>query len=281
MASRRHRCVHSLLLIGLPICCAALAGGCGTSFGESSAARILFVAECEEHADAGGIPADRILLDWTGGTSPIYPDDPFPGIDLTDFPTSDGGTLADHADAFKEDVRQEISAIFCAWDEANVVVANGEADWNAADTIVLLTHAVPPNGSADIGEGEFDPCNRQNDNAALVYGKRLRQLGGDYTYDEWVTVFANVCAHEVAHTLGYGHIDRDDAPQSERALYVELMLGGHTMAEMRRPQRFVVDQSYCPDNRFSARPLHGDAVIPCRVLPADANGQIDYSSKPD
>ena len=219
----------------------------------TAADRILFVSDC---ADDIGVPprsVDVVLLDWTGGTSPIYAGHAFEGLDLTAFKTAEGGTLADDPESFKELVRARIVQIYCDWPEVAVVTVNGE-DSQPADTIVHLTQAVQPEGM-DIGEGEYDPCNRQNDNAAIIFGERLWELADAYTFDEWVTVFANVCAHEIGHTLGYGHIVREERTDLERSAYVELMLDRHTMAEMRRAQRFVVEQTNCPDE--SAARGHG------------------------
>jgi len=185
---------------------------------------------------------DVVLLDWTGGTSPIYSNQDLAGLDLSVFKTTKG-TLADDGERFKELVRAQITQIYCDWPEAAVTTINGE-DSQPANTIVHLTQNIQP-GGMDIGEGEYDPCNRQDDNSAIIFGERLRQLGGQYTFDEWVTVFANVCAHEIGHTLGYGHIAREESPHN--SFFVELMLDRHTMAEMRRAQRFITEQTNCAE----------------------------------
>jgi len=200
-----------------------------------------------------------VLLDWTGGLNPIHPDKVMRGLDFSAFQTVDGGSLADAAERFQEDVRAKVSRIFCDDPELSVVVQNGEDTAFTADTVVHLTQETPPNGGTDIGEGEYDPCDRQNDNAALVYGERLRQLSGPYGYEEWVNVFANVCAHEVGHTLGFGHVERTAQPDIARSLYVELMLDRHTMAEMRREQRLVVEQTNCAAELLSSRAISVDA----------------------
>lgn len=239
-----HSYVPRPIVIGLALFASILAAGCGTSMRSTSADRILFVSDCTDETEAPWNSVDVVLLDWTGGTNPIYPQQHFEGIDLTAFETANGETLADDAETFKELVRARIAQIYCDWPEATVIAINGEDD-QSADTIVHLTQESQP-GGMDIGEGEYDPCNRQNDNAAVIFGERLWQLGDAYTFDEWVTVFANVCAHEIAHTLGYGHVRREERTDLGRSIYVELMLDRHTMAEMRRAQRFIADQTNCP-----------------------------------
>lgn len=190
--------------------------------------------------------AERIVLQWSGGSSPIYPNHVFDGLDFSVFETADGGTLADAPDTFKELVRQEVSRIYCQQPEVRLIVRNDSDAPLGGDTVIYLAQAFQPEGG-DIGEAEYDPCNEQHDNTAIVFAERLWQLGEAYTFDEWVTVFANVTAHEIGHTLGYGHVGRDELDSANKSLAVELMLGYHTMAEMRRPQRFVVKESNCWD----------------------------------
>ncbi|MBI4717569.1 MAG: hypothetical protein HY763_07175 [Planctomycetes bacterium] len=239
--------------------------GCGVDLAQTPAARPLVASECAAGNASAKAPA-LVVLDWTGGRSPIYPDRDFAAIDLTSFAVSEGGTLADDAEMFHELVRLEVGKVFCDWNQVNVVLRNGEDDQEGllADTIVHMTHEVRPDGNMDIGQGEYDPCDRQNDNAAIIFGKRIAQLGSVYSFDEWVNVFANVCAHEVAHTLGYGHIRREDRPESERSLFIELMLDRHTMTEMRRPQRFIADQTNCPDELpADTAALQGASILAC------------------
>jgi len=246
-----YRCILRAVIIGLPLTAATGVGGCGTTMRDAaSVEQILFVSGCE-HGMTGR--PDVVVLDWNGGTSAIYPHDPFDGIDLALFETPDGATLAADAESFKEQVRLEVARIFCEWPELDVLVYNSEDAPAPADTLVYITRALQPGGGADIGEAEYDPCNRQNDNVAVIFGERIRRLGAGYTFEEWVHVFANVCAHEIGHTLGYGHISREEMADADETSAIELMLSHHTMAEMRTAQRFVADQTYCPDDLYRNR----------------------------
>ena len=245
-AHSRYRCARVSLLLG-PIALIG-AGGCGAGLGEPTALQPFFLTECDKPIAPGHVQINAVMLDWTGGISPIYPDDFFDGIDLDRFELADGGTLAERSAEFKEDVRRRIARIYCELGKFDVRVTNGEYEDAAADTsVVHVTQAIPPKGGTDVGEGEYDPCNEQRDNAAILFGERLLSLSENYTYDEWVNVVTNICAHEIGHMLGFGHIPREERTDVGRSVFVELMLSGHTMAELKRTQRFLTDQDTCPD----------------------------------
>lgn len=202
------------------------------------------------YVDCGGtekVLADEVVvLDWDGGVSAIYPDDPFDGLDFSAFEMTEGGTLADRVEEFKELVRSRVSRIYCDHPDHQVSVSqrvdNGSRE---GKTVVYFGQFLAPNDGGQVGEAEYDPCNRYAADEAIIFGERYLRLGGPFSFDEWVTMFANTAAHEIGHTLGYAHIDRANRPDPAQTIYVELMLDRHTVSELQRQQRIVVDQSTC------------------------------------
>lgn len=236
-------CLWAVLLSCAPLLC-----GCGYNPGVA-ATEPLIVADCDSSTAAD----DLIVLDWSGGGSNIYPDEEFPGLDFASFETTEDGTLADDANAFKEAVRREVVHILCELPFVSVTVRNDKVRMGADATTVYVVQAPSQAGAGQIGEGEYDPCNLHHDNNALVFGEEFLELPGSYSFDEWVLIFANVIAHEIGHTLGFNHVPRSETSDSEHVLYVELMLPAHTVDEMISPQRFLSDETNCPDDAAHTR----------------------------
>jgi hypothetical protein len=249
-----------LVVIGLT----SLSAGCGSVLSavpEASAAPLVSGGALVTPANKERV---RVALDWRGGSSTIYPDRRFDPIDLAGFHLDDGSTLADHADEFKTRVHDEMAVILASVDLfADVEVVDATDARAGAETTILLTQSLSPTGRTEIGRGNFDPCNEYESDEALIFGEQIRRLGEGYTLDEWVTLFANVCAHEASHTFGFGHVSRDQIDPEARALYVELMLDGHTVAEMRRTQRMIHGQTNCPVSDTTAAATHSATVIRC------------------
>ena len=242
--------------------------GCGSGAFDADARHALISTQCAG-AEEVVAPATLVTLDWSGGVTPIYPDQLFDGLDLRLFETLEGGPLSDDEDYFKERVRAQGETIFCESPAPKVAVRHAADVRGYLGSTVYLTQSLSLLGGSEVGEGEFDPCDRDDENAAVVFGEQLRQLAGVLRFDEWVLIFANVTAHEVGHMLGYGHIDRDEYEPTGRALFVELMLDGHTISELKRQQRIVSDQTNCPDLPGEPARRIERPILTCPVVPAD------------
>lgn len=235
--------------------------GCGAVSGTNTKLSGEIPADvCPGAATNKATAADAILLEWSGGTSRIYPGEHLAGLDLSAFLVTDGSTLADHADDFKAAVRDEVSRILCDMPTDGVYLTNSKSGLPRNPTTVYLAQIGSPLGGSQIGQGEYDPCNVEHDNDAIIFGDELLKLGDVRPFEEWVMVVANVTAHEIGHMLGYGHIARIIYPASQRPAYVELMLATHTVDEMVQDQRLVSDESNCPDQGDATAPTHRDRI---------------------
>lgn len=234
----------------------AALGGCGGSIVANSRLREV-PADCPSATTGKTTAADAILLEWGGGVTRIYPGDELAGLDLGAFLVSDGTTLADEAESFKESVRTEVTNILCEMPTDGVYLTNNKSNLPAKVTTVYFSQMGSPLGGSQIGQGEYDPCNLDHDNHAIIFGEAILDLGEERTFDEWVLVFANVTAHEIGHMLGYGHVPREIWPASQQPAFVELMMATHTVDEMTRAQRLLSDTSNCPDDHDDAHRSRG------------------------
>lgn len=190
-----------------------------------------------------------VVVDWSGGESAILRGQELPGFNFDNFSVDDGDSLSEAEDDFRSRVLGEVSTILAEALGESVAVIDGEAavadSVQAASTVVVAQ--ITSSGDEQFGEAEYDPCDRFDGNSAVVFAEELRLAAGAMPLDDWVHVFANAISHEVAHNLGFGHVDREAFPPDARALYVELMLDRHTIAEMRQPQRMLADMSNCEE----------------------------------
>lgn len=232
--SRWHYVARCALALGA-------AGGCGI---DPIAA---IVGDGDAPRDSNAVR--YVVVDWSGGESAILRGQESPGFNFADFPVADGDSLSESEDDFRSRVLGEVSTILAEALGESVAVVDGEgamADSVQAASKVVVAQ-ITSSGDEQFGEAEYDPCDRFDGNSAVVFAEELHRAAGAIPLDDWVHVFANAISHEVAHNLGFGHVDREAFPPDARALYVELMLDRHTIAEMRQPQRMLVDMSNCEE----------------------------------
>lgn len=248
-----------------------LIAGCGNGIGLDSDGDLtpLVYADCP---NTGGLPViatDSVYLDWTGGSTTLVTGGVANGLDFSVFEVTDGGTLADDPIGFKQRVLEQVRRIFCDFPDVAIQIdENDDADPSGGYTIVYVGQEAP-RLAGQVGEADYDVCNVERDNQAIIYGEQMRRLGTSFTEEKWVMMFANTIAHEIGHTLGYGHVLREEVPEASRSVYVELMLDRHTLTELSREQRFLYNESNCP-TPAAAKALAAESAEPldCLHLPS-------------
>lgn len=241
----------------------SVVAGCGQDLSSLFATRFLIASQCGGELQADQVATDLVILKWKGGVTSLYPEQEFAPLDLAVFPMTEGGTLADRADDFRDEVLQQIRNIYCDDPDIHIRIEHAENAPPQIATRVYFAQEVSPTHFGLIGEGHYDPCNQRHEDTAVLFAEQIRRLGSSFTFDEWVLMFANTAAHEIGHTLGFAHVDRLNNPQPQRSLYVELMLNRHTISELIREQRYVEELTNCPDNDLRSRTLATESTIRC------------------
>jgi len=258
---------HGRLLIAMGL--AAAISGCGVSVG---------VGGWEEDAgtaEAAPRPGERlVVIDWEAGPSRMRGGAALTPVDLSAFDVADGSTLADEP-AFVTLVEQRMQTIFADLEPANVRVMTAEADDYPEATVVLMTFEADADDPRRVGQAYYDPCDTEPADEAIVWGSAIVALGNGHRLDEWVNLFANVAAHEVAHTLGFAHPEvAADSPLQPDS--TALMLASHTLSALLQDQTFQIPQSTCP----GALADGADALAGYRVPDTDTHSQWAAAGRP-
>jgi hypothetical protein len=149
---------------------------------------------------------------------------------------------------FEESVRARIEQILCGLDPVDMRVINGRADDFPNATYVYITIDAAPGGSGRVGQADYDPCNLYANDVAVIWaGELLAATGPGWSRSAWVNILANVCAHEIGHTLGFGHPDTPDKPIGPPLADQAIMVSAHTIYALAEPMEFTLSQDTCPE----------------------------------
>jgi len=221
----------------------------------------------------------------------IFPDDYFPtGADLSTFVVwnDDGttGTAADFEDELKEGVRATLEDILRGLSPSREFsVVTGEAeDWPQATRLYMVNGLSPTASSSVIGQASLDRCNTRvsADSAFVFAGGRtplcelgveaccdpvrrnlsfcfsttgMARLGGELLgradLDNWINALSDIGAHEIGHTIGFGHHTNDSliaAGLVGNQGANEVMLAARSMNHFMFRMDFRIDLETCPDS---------------------------------
>jgi len=224
--------------------------------------------------EAALIPSERqVVIDWDAGASVMRGGDVMTAIDLGAFHLPDGSTLADEPN-FQALVEVRIQTIFDDLEPANIRVVAADAEDYPESTVVLMTFEADPDDPHRVGQAYYDPCDTEQADEAIVWGLAMLDLGDGHRLDEWVNLFANVAAHEVAHTLGFAHPEAND-DLGFRPLPSALMLGSHTLTALLQEQSFQIPQQTCPGDALAIDEVYAGYQVPV----SDARSQLASSAR--
>ncbi len=161
-----------------------------------------------------------IVIDWTGRNADVSKTKekflldvlrPAPGIDLNLFCVFESDPpkrLPEVIDLslFKEKVRQRVVHIFRNTTPQDTRFITGEAEDYPDATKVYVVQGRYERASTALGISVLDPGNQLTTDVAIILGDSILQGNKKYpTLEEWIHCFANVIAHESAHTMGWKH----------------------------------------------------------------------------
>jgi len=242
----------SFLAIGIVV----LVGGCD-SFDLSQVLVSGSPANTDDGVDAAsrvctrapsvGAAGTVIVLDWTGGVSrhsmsEVLAGFDFDALNVTDFDAAAGMDAA----AMREVVLAKVQSMLCALDPMDVAVIDGEGEDHPDATLVHVTGDGPAGGGKQIGQSDYDPCNRFGDDAAIIWAGAMASRIEGATFEQWSTALANAITHEIGHTLGFFHpTEADLAREIPGNPNAEVMRKSTSITELLSEQAFLIEQDTC------------------------------------
>ncbi len=226
----------------------AITTGCGAVNG--------ITAVAGERAVAGD-PCDRapspdeagtlVVLDWDGGESYMPGAGDLAAFDVDHLGITD--VFSDHdslSAAYREAVLARVQAMLCRLDPLDVAVIEGDSEDYPQATIVHITADAPAGGGMHIGQSDYDMCNDDPDDSAIVWVGVLVRHVSNATFTEWVNIVANTTTHEIGHTLGFTHPTEESVGRMLPIPEEEVMRANVTVAQLKTEQNFIIEQDTCP-----------------------------------